>query len=60
MLILPGHMAVGVACGDLEDGYYYEYEGEKYYYVETTDSGWKIGEMPSELRNETAILIPLN
>jgi hypothetical protein len=32
---------------------------KKYYYIETTDSGWQLGEMPEELNNETAILTPI-
>jgi|GEM_PF-3325506 S-layer homology domain. len=59
MLLFPGHMAVGVACDEIKNGSYCNYEGKKYYYIETTDSGWRLGEIPEELNDETAILIPI-
>ncbi|MDX2002692.1 MAG: hypothetical protein SFW35_09670 [Chitinophagales bacterium] len=43
----PGHMAVGIACADCQ-GSYIDYKGRKYYYTETTSTGWKIGELPYE------------
>ena len=43
---LSGHMAVGVKVDGMEEGRYFEYEGEDYYYIETTASGWEIGEEP--------------
>ena len=42
---LDGHMAVGIKC-DGYDGLNFEYEGEDYYYIETTGTGWNIGEEP--------------
>jgi hypothetical protein len=43
-----GHMAVGVALNDsqLPQGrslYYYLYNGTKYYYAETTEPNWTVG-----------------
>ena len=43
---LSGHMAVGVKVDGMDEGKYFEYEGEKYYYIETTATGWEIGEEP--------------
>ncbi|MBI5253524.1 MAG: hypothetical protein HY930_03890 [Euryarchaeota archaeon] len=45
----PEHMAVGI---HIEGAYgsYYEIEGRKYFYLETTGKGWKIGEIPEEYR----------
>jgi hypothetical protein len=48
MLGPPGHMAVGVKGGEGIYGTYWEYEGSKYYYLETTGDGWDIGEIPPE------------
>ena len=45
----PAHMAVGITGEDLF-GFYYEYSGRKYYYLETTDPGWEVGEVPEEYR----------
>jgi hypothetical protein len=43
-----GHAAIGVAgiAGSL--GTYWEYAGSRYYYLETTGTGWAIGEAPPE------------
>lgn len=54
----PGHVAVGIK-GEGLPGTYYEYQGARYYYVETTASGWQIGQIPDELRNREAIIVPL-
>lgn len=42
----PAHMAVGARGDSSIDGTYYEDDGRRYYYVETTGEGWDIGEMP--------------
>ena len=39
-----GHLALGIK-GKF-DGYYFEHNEIRYYYSETTGTGWKIGEMP--------------
>lgn len=52
----PGHMAVGVLGGEVIYGTYWEHDGEKYFYLETTGSGWEIGEIPSEYEGESAYL----
>lgn len=54
----PGHMAVGVKGEDLP-GAYYEHAGGRYYYVETTGTGWAIGEIPDEYRHWEARILPL-
>lgn len=46
------HMALGVAGtihGAISSGTYYTYNGRKYHYVETTDTGWNIGQQPTEI-----------
>jgi len=52
------HCAVGVA---IEGAYgtYYDYEGTKYFYLETTGEGWEIGELPSEYKG-SAYIYPIN
>lgn len=54
-----GHCAVGVAGGEGIYGSYYEYLGRKYYYIETTDTGWGIGQTPDKYRNTQARLYPM-
>jgi hypothetical protein len=56
LLSLPGHMAVGVKGGEDVEGSYYEYEGARYFYVETTGSGWEVGEIPEEYQNQKATI----
>lgn len=59
MICIPGeHVAVGVKGKDLP-GAYYEYEGARYYYVETTATGWSIGEIPDEYLRTKARIFPL-
>jgi hypothetical protein len=54
----PEHMAVGVSGKNLS-GIYYKYSGRKYYYLETTDPGWFVGELPNEYRTGKAEIFPL-
>ncbi len=56
---LPEHCAVGVKGGDNIYGTYWEYEGEKYFYIETTGSGWPIGELPDKYAEASAHLYPM-
>ena len=44
----PGHMAAGIYGGDGLPRYYWELDGQKYYYIETTGVGWAIGDVPDE------------
>ena len=44
-----GHMAVGVAVTGVSGGYSYTYDGEKYYYLETTAASWELGDMPDDI-----------
>lgn len=56
---LPDHLALAVDCQQECDGTYYEYQGAKYYYLEVTNTGWEIGQIPHEFRSHKATLIPL-
>jgi predicted transglutaminase-like cysteine proteinase len=53
------HMALGVAGAPSLPGTYYESDGTRFYYVETTGEGWKIGQAPDEYRNAQAELVPV-
>jgi len=53
----PEHMAVGVNIESY--GSYWTYEGENYFYLETTGEGWEIGEYPDDIE-DTAQLYALN
>ena len=55
----PNHLAVGVLGSNIR-GTYYKYNGEKYYYCETTGNDWKIGDVPDAHQNVKAYLYPIN
>lgn len=57
LILLPGHMAVGVLMDCNTSGTYYEFDGRCYYYVETTNKVWAAGEIPDRYRNTLATLI---
>ena len=59
LIILPGHMALGVKGSDTLPGSYFIYNNTRYYYVETTSSGWGIGDLPSEYEGVSARLYPM-
>ncbi|MBN2111115.1 MAG: hypothetical protein JW705_08555 [Methanosarcinaceae archaeon] len=59
LIELPGHMAAGVKGDDSLHGGYYEYAGTKFYYLETTDSGWGVGEIPEEFLDAEALIHPI-
>ena len=59
VLVNPsGHMAVGVKCNNCA-GTYYEYDGDRYYYLETTGNNFQIGEIPSDEAGKKVRIIPL-
>lgn len=54
----PGHVALGVAGVDLP-GWGMEYQGVRYYYLETTAAGYTLGECPEEYQDIDAYIHPL-
>ena len=59
MINPPNHLAPGIKGADNLPGYYWEYQGSKYYYAETTGDGWRIGDLPPQLQGGTARLFPI-
>ena len=60
-LHLPGHIAVALrTADDYDDGSYYEINGHSYLFIESTGSGWNIGDIPDDLMGVSAefYLIP--
>ena len=55
-----GHMAVGVKGSSSLPGTYYEYNGDRYYYVETTGTGYDIGQVPSEYKGTSAKIFTMH
>lgn len=53
------HVAVGIAIQETY-GSYYKYNDKKYFYLETTGEGWRIGDMPSSFTDTRAYIYPIN
>ena len=49
-----------VGIGETISGEYYEHEGKRYYYCETTGYGGKIGDIPEEFRGIDARIYPVS
>ncbi|UCF10870.1 MAG: hypothetical protein JSW65_04100 [Candidatus Bipolaricaulota bacterium] len=56
---LPAHMAVGIALSERVSGTYFPHDGKRYYYGETTEPGWQIGEVPPQVRGNLAYIEPV-
>lgn len=52
---VPGHMAAALSCSNC--GGYYNHNGKRYSFIETTYSGWCIGCVPPEYSNRGATLL---
>lgn len=59
LVLLPGHMAVGVYMDCDTPGTYYKVDGRCYYYVETTSNDFAPGEIPDRYRNTRAAIIKI-
>jgi hypothetical protein len=58
LIRLPTHMAVGVTCSGCS-GRSYTYNDKQYFYLETTGNNWKVGQIPSVYKNESASVYPI-
>ncbi|MCR4960846.1 MAG: hypothetical protein K6A74_05280 [Lachnospiraceae bacterium] len=54
------HMAVGIKSDETATGAFYSLDGIDYYYIETTNKGWDIGELPEEYKDKNATVIVIN
>lgn len=59
LLDYPTHMAVGIAGDPSIQGTYYEWRGKRFYFVETTSTGWVLGELPDKYQGVEAKVIEL-
>jgi hypothetical protein len=53
-----GHVGTAVACDNC-NGYYYPLDGKRYYYLETTGTGFSLGTMDEKYQTAVAQVIPL-
>lgn len=56
LLSFTKHMAAGVAGVEGTSGTYWDHDGGKYYYLESTGERWEIGELPAEYTGESAYI----
>ncbi|MBN1663576.1 MAG: hypothetical protein JW943_08250 [Deltaproteobacteria bacterium] len=59
LLFLPGHAALGVAGAADIPGIFAEHQDTRYYYCEMTASGWQIGQLPEDHKNEKIEVYPV-
>jgi hypothetical protein len=59
LIRVQGHMALGVKCTDDHPGAYYEFEGARYYYLDTTCKGLGIGQVPGEYAHSAVTILPM-
>ena len=57
LIFTPGHIALGVS-GNFT-GTAFSYQGTKYYYCETTGTGWTVGMLPASVGKTVDSIIPL-
>ena len=58
LIFTPGHIGLGVS-GDFK-GASLTYNGTKYYYCETTGTGWTVGTLPASVGKTVDKIVPLN
>ncbi len=58
LILTPGHIAIGVS-GDFT-GSSLTYNGIKYFYCETTGTGWTVGKLPASVGKTVEAIVPLS
>ena len=58
LIFTPGHIAIGVS-GDFT-GSSLTYNGTKYFYCETTGTGWTVGNLPASVGKTVEAIVPLS
>lgn len=58
LILLPGHLQVGIIRDHSFPGTYYNFAGKRYYVLEATGDGWSVGEMPPDEEGKTGKVIP--
>jgi len=60
LIAFPDHYGVGILGGESTYGTYWEHNGGRYFYLETTTGGWRIGEIPENLADVPAVIYALD
>jgi hypothetical protein len=59
LVLFPNHLALAIKGDETLQGIYYLYDNERYYYLETTDSDWNLGEIPDKYKRSNPKLIQI-
>jgi hypothetical protein len=59
LLDYPTHMAVGIAGDTSIQGTYYKWRGKNFYFIETTSTGWKLGQLPDKYDGVSANILEI-
>jgi hypothetical protein len=54
-----GHMGVGIKGVSSLPGDYFIHEDQQYYYIETSEKGWGVGELPPQLKDMNAVVMSI-
>lgn len=60
LLVLPEHMALGVHCDGVEAERFLWFRGKRYYYMETTMEGWRLGQIPEDYLDAQMEAVPID
>lgn len=59
LLVMPKHVALGIAGASDLPGSYILHNGVRYYYSEMTSQGWRIGDIPDGEKHNTYEVFPI-
>ena len=59
LLFLPEHAALGIAGAGGLPGTFLQVGGQRYYYYETTATGWEFGELPERYQGANFRVLPI-
>lgn len=57
LVLFDNHMGVGIVSSQSAN---FKYEGQDYQYIESTNTGWDIGELPREFKGSPVKILPVN
>jgi len=60
LIKVSNHIALGIKSDTSLSETYYEYDGGKYYYIETTVPGYRVGKIPLDYEGLDVKILPMN
>jgi hypothetical protein len=60
LILFAEHVMVGLRDKENAQGAFVTYNGEKYYFIETTNANWPIGEIPPKMKGRNYSIVPVN